>query len=110
MAAVMQGGYVKFLCRLAAHCCVALLVCLAVLPPSRAEAADRAAVLKAATEKAAHWKDAWSPFYKNESRGADFALLKFVPHRLEIVSESHGLVSEKGNWRPVSIDFPAKAP
>jgi general stress protein 26 len=58
--------------------------------------------------KAAHWKDAWSPFYKNESRGADFALLKFTPRRLEIVSESHGFVSEKGNWRPVSVDFPAK--
>jgi len=192
MVAVMQGGYVKYLRRLVAHCCVAILVCLAVLPPSRADAADRAVVLKAAREiarkaryatfitigpegqpqarivdalgpdddfavwvatnpatrkvaevakdprvtlsffepslpayvtligtatvvtdpsvKAAHWKDAWSPFYKNESRGPDFALLKFVPHRLEIVSESHGIVNEKGNWRPVSIDFPAKTP
>ncbi|MEO8584622.1 MAG: pyridoxamine 5'-phosphate oxidase family protein [Acidobacteriota bacterium] len=182
----------KLLRRLTAPGCAALLVCLAVLPPARAHAADRAGVLKAAREiarkaryatfitigpegqpqarivdalgpdedfavwvatnpatrkvaevardprvtlsffepslpafvtligtaiivtdpsvKAAHWKDAWAPFYKNESRGPDFALLKFVPHRLEIVSESHGFVSEKGNWRPVSIEFPAKAP
>jgi len=60
--------------------------------------------------KAQHWKDAWSPFYKNEHRGADFALLQFVPRRLEIVSESHGLVNAPGNWRPVSIEFPQKAP
>ena len=60
--------------------------------------------------KAQHWKDAWSPFYKNEHRGADFALMKFVPRRLEIVSEAHGLVNDPGNWRPVSVEFPAKAP
>ena len=46
--------------------------------------------------KAKHWKDAWAPFYKNESRGADFLLLMFVPRRLEIVSEAHGLVERAG--------------
>src|SRR5512140_566868 len=60
--------------------------------------------------RAKHWKEAWSPFYKNEHRGADFVLLKVVPRRLEIVSEAHGLINEPGNWRPVSIEFPAKAP
>jgi general stress protein 26 len=60
--------------------------------------------------KAQHWKDAWSPFYKNEHRGADFALVRFVPHRLEIVSEAHGFVNAPGNWRPVSVEFPARTP
>ena len=60
--------------------------------------------------KAQHWKDAWSPYYKNEHRGVDFALVKFVPRRLEIVSEAHGFVNAPGNWRPVSVEFPAKAP
>ena len=60
--------------------------------------------------KAKHWKESWEPFYKNGSRGADFALLKFVPHRLEIVSEKDGLVNERVTWRPVTVDFPAKAP
>jgi general stress protein 26 len=69
-----------------------------------------ASVVTDPSVKAAHWKEAWAPFYKNESRGADFALLKFAPRRLEIVSESHGFVNEKGNWRPVSVDFPEKAP
>jgi general stress protein 26 len=60
--------------------------------------------------KAQHWKDAWSPFYKNEHRGADFALVKFVPRRLEIVSEAHGFANAPGNWRPVSVEFPARTP
>jgi general stress protein 26 len=60
--------------------------------------------------KAQHWKDGWSPFYKNEYRGTDFALVKFVPRRIEIVSEAHGFVNAPGNWRPVSVEFPEKAP
>jgi general stress protein 26 len=60
--------------------------------------------------KAQHWKNGWSPFYKNEHRGADFALVRFVPRRLEIVSEEHGFVNAPGNWRPVSVEFPARPP
>ena len=78
--------------------------------PSFVTLIGTATVVTDPSVKAAHWKDAWAPFYKNESRGSDFVLLKFTPRRLEIVSESHGFVSEKGNWRPVSVDFPAKAP
>ena len=59
--------------------------------------------------KARRWKDAWAPFYKNEHRGADFVLLAFVPRRLEIVSQAHGLINDPKNWRPVSVEFPAKA-
>jgi len=60
--------------------------------------------------KGKHWKESWAPFYRNESRGADFALLKFVPRRLEVVSEKDGLVNEPATWRPVTVDFPAKTP
>ncbi len=69
-----------------------------------------AAVVTDAAVKAKHWKESWAPFYGNESRGADFTLLKFVPHRLEIVSERDGFVNEPGTWRPVSVDFPTKGP
>jgi hypothetical protein len=58
--------------------------------------------------KAKHWKESWAPFYKNESRGVDFALLKFVPHRLEIVSEKDGLVNERATWRPGDDRLPAR--
>jgi acid phosphatase (class A) len=60
--------------------------------------------------KATHWKDAWAAFYKDHQRGSDFALLKFVPRRLEIVSQAHGLVNDPKDWRPVSLDFPTKDP
>lgn len=57
--------------------------------------------------KALHWKDDWGPFYKDKFRGADFTLLKFVPKRLEVVSQAHGLVNDPKTWRPVSLEFPA---
>ncbi len=59
--------------------------------------------------RAKHWKSAWASFYKSESRGADFALIAVVPRRLEVVSETHGLLNDPKNWRPVSVEFPAKA-
>ena len=60
--------------------------------------------------KAQHWKDGWSPFYKNEHRGADFAG-EVVPRRLEIVSEAHGYsLNAPGNWRRGVDRLPAKAP
>ena len=61
-------------------------------------------------EKAKHWKSEWAPFYKNEHRGADFALLAVFPRRLEVVSQGHGLINDPATWRPVSVEFPAKAP
>jgi general stress protein 26 len=67
-----------------------------------------AAVVTDAAVKAAHWKESWAPFYKSDSRGADFTLLKFVPYRLEIVSEKDGFANEPASWRPVTVDFPAK--
>ena len=60
--------------------------------------------------KAKHWKSEWAPFYKHEHRGADFALLAVVPRRLEVVSQGHGLINDPATWRPVSVEFPAKAP
>ena len=60
--------------------------------------------------KAKHWKGAWAPFYKNEHHSADFALIAVVPRRLEVVSKGHGLVNDPVTWRPVYLEFPAKAP
>ena len=60
--------------------------------------------------RAKHWKSAWAPFYKDEHRGLDFALICVVPRRLEVVSQAHGLVNEPVTWRPVSVEFPAKEP
>ena len=58
--------------------------------------------------RAKHWKPEWAPFFKDEFRGVDFVLIAVSPRRLEIVSQAHGLINDPKNWRPVSIDFPAK--
>ena len=69
-----------------------------------------AAVVTDPEVRAVHFKEEWGPFFKDKFRGADFALLKFVPKRLEIVSQAHGLVNDPKNWRPVSLEFPTKTP
>ncbi len=69
-----------------------------------------ASVVANAEVKAVHFKEEWGPFYKDRFRGPDFVLLKFVPKRLEIVSQSHGLVNDPRNWRPVMLDLPEKPP
>ncbi len=60
--------------------------------------------------RAKHWKSAWAPFYKDEHRGNDFALICVLPRRLEVVSQGHGLLNDPVTWRPVTVEFPAKAP
>ena len=78
--------------------------------PAYVMLAGTAAVVTDPEIKAGRWKDEWTPFYKDRQRGPDFALLKFVPRRLEVVSQSHGLLNDPKTWRPVSVEFPAKTP
>jgi general stress protein 26 len=61
-----------------------------------------------AAEKQRHWKPDWSAIYPNGARGSDVILIRFMPARLEIVSESRGMVGDSKTWRPLSIDFPPK--
>lgn len=57
-------------------------------------------------EKQRHWKADWSQIYKNGARGSDVVLIRVTPSRLEIVSESRGMVGDPKTWLPLSIDFP----
>ena len=57
-------------------------------------------------EKASHWKQDWAPFYKDGSRGDDFILIRVEPLRLEVVSDSHGLLNDPTTWIPAAVDFP----
>lgn len=59
-----------------------------------------------AAEKQRHWKTDWAGIYPNGAKGQDFMLIRITPSRLEIVSESRGLVGDRKTWRPLSIDFP----
>jgi general stress protein 26 len=58
--------------------------------------------------KVQHWKSEWSQIYPAGPRGNDSVLVRVIPSRLEIVSESRGLVGDPKTWLPLSIDFPPK--
>jgi general stress protein 26 len=57
--------------------------------------------------KAAHWKNEWQPFYKQQSSGPDFMLFEVRPTRFEVSSERHKLTNHPQTWRPVILDLPA---
>src|SRR5262249_10078571 len=77
--------------------------------PSYVTIQGTAAVVKDPEILAVHFKDEWAPFYKDKFRGGDFALIRFVPPHLEVVSQSNGLTNDPKTWRPVSVEFPAPA-
>lgn len=68
----------------------------------------RAALVTDATEKQKHWKDDWAAIYPKGARDGDFMLIRVTPLRLEIVSESRGMVGDPKTWRPLAIDFPTR--
>ncbi len=56
-------------------------------------------------EKQRHWKNEWAAIYPNGAKGDDFMLIRIAPARLEVVSESRGLVGDAKTWLPLTIDF-----
>jgi general stress protein 26 len=61
-----------------------------------------------AAEKERHWKKDWLAIYPTGARGNDVVLIRLTPSRLEIVSESRGMLGDPKTWRPLSIEFPGK--
>jgi general stress protein 26 len=57
-----------------------------------------------ATQKAAHWKEAWEALYSDQNRGDDYLLLRVTPSRLEVVSMARGMSNDPKTWRPVTAD------
>jgi general stress protein 26 len=57
-------------------------------------------------EKARHWKQEWTAFYKDGPRGDAYLLIRVRPTRLEVVSPRHGLVNDPKTWRPVIVNMP----
>ena len=66
----------------------------------------RGELVSDAAEKQRHWKADWSAIYPKGARGNDVVLIRLTPSRLEIVSESRGMVGDPKTWLPVSIEFP----
>lgn len=50
-----------------------------------------------------YWKSAWQTFYPKYPNG--YALIKVIPSRIEVLSESHGILGDSITWQPASIEF-----
>ena len=86
------------------------LMCFDVGSSSYVTVLGRATVVTDATERAAHWKEEWSPIYPLQNGKRDFVLIHLVPTRLEIVSTSRGMVGDPKTWRPIAIDMTEATP
>lgn len=64
-----------------------------------------ARVITDGDEKARRWKPEWDEFYVEGNRGDDYVLVRFVPHRLEVVSPAHGVASDPMAWKPAILEL-----
>ena len=64
-----------------------------------------AKVVRDPAEKAKHWKEEWTAFYKNKNRGDDYLLIRVTPTHLEMVSTADGLMNDPKNWRPIMLEL-----
>lgn len=55
------------------------------------------------SERRAHWKSDWRPFYPEGPEAADFLALAVVPQRIEVVSYDQGVASDPLAWRPAVL-------
>lgn len=84
------------------------LLCFDTATSSYVTVLGRAVLITDPAEKQKHWKADWAPIYPDGPRGAGFMLIRLTPRRLEIVSESRGIVGDPKTWLPRAIDFPGK--
>jgi len=82
------------------------LSCFDAATSSYVTVLGRGELVSDVAEKQRHWKADWSQIYKSGARGDDVVLIRFTPSRLEIVSETRGMVGDPKTWRPLSIEFP----
>lgn len=64
-----------------------------------------ATLVNDADKKEKFWKDEWKNFYKD--RKTDYLLIKVVPNKLHIISESHKILGDSITWRAPEINFSA---
>jgi len=82
------------------------LSCFDAATSSYVTVLGRGELISDVAEKQRHWKADWTQIYKNGARGDDVVLIRVTPSRLEIVSESRGMVGDPKTWLPLSIEFP----
>lgn len=54
-------------------------------------------------EKNKRWKAEWKTFYPNQAE--DYLLIKVTPERMEIISESRGILGDPVTWKPPVVVF-----
>lgn len=64
-----------------------------------------AEIVREPAEKARRWKEEWADFYEDGHRGEDFVLIRFRPHRLEVVSIAHQVASHPRGWKPAIVEL-----
>ena len=84
------------------------LSCFDAATSSYVTVLGRARLVSGEAEKQRHWKKDWSAFYPKGPSGNDVVLIELTPARLEIVSESRGMIGDPKTWLPLSIDFASK--
>jgi len=84
------------------------LLCFDTATSSYVTLLGRASLITDSAEKARHWKAEWAAIYPHGPGGSDVMLIRVTPRRLEIVSESRGIVGDPKTWQPRAIDFPGK--
>ena len=82
------------------------LLCFDQATASYVTVLGRAALVADAPTKRAHWKDDWSQIYRDGPDSREVVLIRVTPARLEVVSESRGMIGDAKTWRPVAIEFP----
>jgi general stress protein 26 len=82
------------------------LLCFDTATSSYVTVLGRGGLVTDAAEKRAHWKADWNAIYPSGPLGTDSVLIRLTPFRLEIVSESRGMIGDAKTWRPLAIDFP----
>ena len=84
------------------------LLCFDASTSSYVTVLGRGDVVTEAAEKQRHWKADWASIYPRGAGSDEFMLIRMTPVRLEIVSESRGMIGDARTWRPLAIDFPPK--
>jgi general stress protein 26 len=82
------------------------LLCFDAASSSYVTMLGRGALVTDSAEKQKHWKDDWARIYPGGARSTDFMLIQVSPSRLEIVSDSRGMIGDQKTWAPLAIDFP----
>jgi general stress protein 26 len=84
------------------------LLCFDASTSSYVTVLGRGDLVTDSAEKRRHWKADWASIYPKGAGSDDFMLIRITPARVEIVSESRGMIGDAKTWLPLSIDFPAK--